>query len=107
MLVYTGLRVGLFLACWLTLELLTPIYGVWALVLAILGSGAIAIVVLDRPRNRVGLAAAGFFGRINERIEASARAEDDDDATAVDAPLPAATSGDGEDAAQQESVDKQ
>lgn len=75
---YTLLRVALFALVWLTIELLTPISGLWALVVAILVSGAISLFVLDRPRNRVGLAAAGFFGRINERIEASARAEDDD-----------------------------
>jgi hypothetical protein len=77
--VYTALRLGLFLAVWLTFELLTPVSGLWAIVLAILISGAISIVVLDRPRNRVGQVADGFFGRLNERIEASARAEDDDD----------------------------
>ena len=44
------------------------------------------IVVLDRPRGKVGVAAAGFFGRINARIDASARAEDVDDAE--DEPTP-------------------
>lgn len=78
-LIYTALRIGLFLAVWLTIELLTPISGIWAIVVALLVSGAISIAVLDRPRNQAGLAAAGFFGRINERIEASARAEDVDD----------------------------
>ena len=77
-LVYTLLRVGLFVVVWLLIELLTPIYGVWALVAAILVSGAISIVVLDRQRGAVGSVAAGFFGRLNARIEASARAEDDD-----------------------------
>ena len=45
---------------------------------AILISGAISIVVLDRQRGRVGVAAGRFFGRINARIEESARAEDED-----------------------------
>ena len=78
-LIYTLLRVALFLLVWLTIELLTPISGVWAIVVAILISGAISLVLLDRPRNRAGAAAGGFFSRINERIEASARAEDIDD----------------------------
>ena len=78
-LIYTALRIALFLVVWLTIELLTPISGIWAIVVAILISGAISIVLLDRSRNQAGLAAAGFFGRINERIEASARAEDIDD----------------------------
>ena len=77
--VYTALRVGLFAVVWLTFELLTPISGLWAIVLAIVVSGAVSIVLLDRQRNRVGQVADGFFSRLNERIEASARAEDDDD----------------------------
>lgn len=80
MVIYTVLRIALFAAVWLVLELLTPVHGVWAIVAAILMSGAISIVVLDRPRGQVGVAAAGFFGRINARIEASARAEDVEDA---------------------------
>ena len=99
--VYTVLRVALFAAVWLTLELLTPISGLWAIVLAILISGAISIVVLDRPRERVGAVAAGFFRGINERIEASARAEDDD----LDAAAP--PSGEGEQPAHRDAVDKQ
>ncbi|MCX6433128.1 MAG: DUF4229 domain-containing protein [Actinobacteria bacterium] len=84
--VYTVLRIALFVAVWLVLELLTPVHGLWAIVAAILMSGAISIVVLDRPRGKVGVAAAGFFGRINARIDASARAEDVDDAE--DEPTP-------------------
>ncbi len=76
--VYTVLRVLLFAAVWVVMELLTPIHGVWAAVAAILISGAISLILLDRPRNKVGAAAGSFFGRINERIDASARAEDDD-----------------------------
>ena len=93
-LVYTLLRVAVFLAVWLTIELITPISGVWAIVIAILISGALSIVLLDRPRNRAGQVAAGFFGSINERIEASARAEDVDDEPVG---LPAETPASGED----------
>lgn len=77
--VYTGLRVALFLLVWLTLELLTPISGVWAMVAALLISGALSIVFLDRQRGRMAVVADGFFKGLNERIEASARAEDADD----------------------------
>ena len=52
--VYTVLRVALFAAVWLTLELLTPIIGLWAIVLAILISGAISIVLLDRREEEDG-----------------------------------------------------
>ena len=93
--VYTALRVALFAAMWLTIELLTPINGIWAIVLAILLSGAISIVVLDRQRDRVGRVAAGFFSGLNERIEASARAEDIDDD---------ASSGQGEEGPKDEAV---
>ena len=103
--VYTVLRVALFAAVWLTLELLTPINGLWAIVLAILISGAISIVLLDRQRDRVGAGAAGFFRGINERIEASARAEDDDLEAPAAAPAPG--SGEGEQPAQRDAVDKQ
>jgi hypothetical protein len=108
-LVYTVLRVALFAAVWLTIELLTPISGLLAIIAAILVSGAISLLVLDRQRGRAASVAAGFFGRINERIEASARAEDvDDEPAAPAAPAPSAgDSGDGQQAAEQEAVDKQ
>ena len=113
------LRIALFLAVWLVLELLTPVHGIWAIVAAILMSGAISIVVLDRQRGRVGVAAAGFFGRINERIEASARAEDVDDdrgsVAGVGGRLAGVrrrargspASGEGEQQAQDQAVDQQ
>ena len=93
-LVYTLLRVGLFAAVWVLIEFLTPIHGLWAAATAILMSGAISVIVLDRQRGAVGLAAAGFFRRINARIEASAQAED----AAADAAeaQQAATGGSGE-----------
>lgn len=92
-LIYTLLRVGLFAVVWVVVDLLTPFRGVWAAVVAILISGAISIIVLDRQRSAVGAVAAGYFGRINARIEASARAEDG--------------SGEPEDDAEQKSVDQQ
>jgi hypothetical protein len=73
---YTVLRVGLFFALWLPIQILTPLRGLWAIVIALLGSGVISVVVLNRQRNAMGLTVGNFFGRINERIEASTRAED-------------------------------
>jgi hypothetical protein len=99
-LVYTLLRAALFGVIWVLFEFLTPIHGLWAAVSALLISGAISVVVLDRPRNKVGLAAGGFFGRINERIDASARAEDDDEDAAV-------ASDDGEQKSQHDSIAEQ
>lgn len=105
-LVYTALRVAVFAAVWLTIELLTPITGLLAIITAILASGAISLLLLDRQRGRAASVAAGFFGRINERIEASARAEDVDDEP-VAPPSPTADSDEGQKAAEDESVDKQ
>lgn len=73
------LRVGLFLVVWAVLWFLTPLDALWSAVAAILISGAISVVVLDRQRGRVGLAAGGFFSRINARIDAATRAEDIDE----------------------------
>lgn len=115
--VYSALRLGLLAGVWLIIELLTPISGVWAIVLAILVSGALSIVVLDRVRNRAGLAVGGFFSSINARIDASARAEDEDplsDASSVVGgmaePIPPTTddaSGQGEQNAEQQALDQQ
>ncbi len=104
-LVYTILRVALFAAVWAVLQYLTPIHGLLAVVAAILMSGAISIVVLDRPRGEVGTLAAGFFGRINARIDASARAEDVDDEPAD--PTAPQGSGEAEQQAEHEAVDQQ
>lgn len=98
--VYTLLRVLLFAAVWALVELLTPIHGPWAAAAALLMSGAISVVVLDRWRGPVGQAAGGFFGRINQRIDASAHAED----AALDA---AEASGEGEQEPHGEAVGEQ
>ncbi len=107
-LVYTLLRVALFAAVWAILQFLTPIHGLLAVIAAILMSGAISLVLLDRPRGEVGTLAAGFFGRINARIDASSRAEDVDDEPGE--PVPAAApdaSGQAEQQSEHEAVDQQ
>jgi hypothetical protein len=101
--VYTVLRVALLAAVWLVIELLTPIHGVWALVIALLFSGVISVVLLDRQRGAVGSVAEGFFGRLNARIEASTRAEDEED----DVDLAPAPSGEGEARPEDHPVDQQ
>lgn len=78
-LVYTTMRLLLFIAVWLLVQLITPIRGLWALVLALLISGAISFFLLNRQRDAMSGVVAGFFGRINDRIDASTRAEDYDD----------------------------
>lgn len=74
--VYTVLRVLLLLAVWGLITWLTPLQGLWALALALLISGSISLFVLDRQRDEMSVGVARFFSGINERIDASARAED-------------------------------
>jgi hypothetical protein len=62
------MRLLLFIAVWLLLQLLTPLRGLWALVLALMVSGAISFFLLNRQRDAMSGVVAGFFGRINDRI---------------------------------------
>jgi len=78
-LVYSVLRVGLFFAVWLLLQLVTPLRGLWAVAAAILVSGVVSLFLLSRPRTAMGDVVGGFFGRINARIDDAARVEDDSD----------------------------
>lgn len=74
--VYTGLRILLVVAVWFAIELVTPLRGVLSIAVAILVSGAISLVVLRQPREELGQGVAGFFSRMNARIDASTTAED-------------------------------
>lgn len=100
---YTVLRILLFAGVWALLWYLTPLDALWSAVAALLISGAISIVVLDRQRGRVGAAAGSFFSRMNERIDAATRAEDVDDE--IDAGAP--DSAQGQQGPEQEPVDEE
>lgn len=76
--IYTLLRLVLLLAIWILIAWITPVKGLWALALALLVSGAVSLFLLDRQRDAMSIGVARFFSGINERIEASARAEDVD-----------------------------
>ncbi|MHB1067836.1 MAG: DUF4229 domain-containing protein [Candidatus Nanopelagicales bacterium] len=104
--VYTVLRLALWVAAWLLIVLLTPVKGIWAAAAGILISGAFSLVLLDRQRSAVGAAVSGFVGRINARIEAAAAAEDElaADGTSADG---SADSADGEQGPQGQSVGQQ
>lgn len=78
---FTALRLLLFGFVWLLIQLTTPLRGLLAAVVALLLSGVISVVVLDRQRAATGAALAAFFGRINARIDESTRAEDETDET--------------------------
>ena len=77
--VFTALRIGLFLGVWLLLQIITPLRGLWALVVAIILSGVISAFLLNRQRSAMGEVIGRFFGGINDRIDAASRAEDDSD----------------------------
>lgn len=78
-LTYTGLRLLLLLAVWILIELVTPLRGVTSIVVALLASGVISLFLLNRQRASMSVVVGSFFRGINERIDAAARAEDDDD----------------------------
>jgi len=74
--VYTGLRLLLLLAVG-GLLYLTGARGLLLLVLAFLVSGALSLVWLDRPRASMSQGFGRAVGKVNDRIDAAAAAEDD------------------------------
>lgn len=74
--VYTILRLALFGVLWFAVAMLTPLSPLWSAVAAVLISGALSVVLLDRQRGAMAQSVGGFFERINSRIERSASAED-------------------------------
>lgn len=81
--VYTAMRVALLAGVWLVIQLVTPMRGLLAIAVALVISGFISFIVLDRSRDSASAGLAGVFGRINDRIERSKVAEDVDDDGAV------------------------
>jgi len=95
---YTTLRVALLLAVWLLVQLVTPLRGLIAIAVAVVISGVLSFVVLDRPRDQASHGLSRLFRNIDDRIERSRTAEDVDDE-----PAPAA-SGQADAQAEQQSV---
>lgn len=77
--VYTLLRVLVLVAVWVLIQVVTPWRGLTAIAVALLISGGISLFLLDRPRGQMAIGVGSFLQRINDRIDASARAEDVDD----------------------------
>jgi hypothetical protein len=77
--IYTGLRVALLIGVWLLVQAVTPLRGLLAIAVALVISGVISFIVLDRSRDRASAGLSGAFRRINERIEQSTTAEDWDE----------------------------
>lgn len=80
--IYTLLRIAMFAIVWAVFQFLTPWTGLMAIVLAILISGAISFIALDRQRDAMSSSVFIVFKRMNDRIDAATRAEDDDDVSA-------------------------
>lgn len=76
---YTAMRVALLIGVWLVIQVVTPMRGLLAIAVALVISGVISFVVLDRSRDSASVGLARVFGRINDRIERSKVAEDIDD----------------------------
>jgi len=76
-LTYTLARIAL-LAVVYGIGYLAGLRDITLLVMAFLGSGLLSLVVLNRQRDAFGGRIAGFFARINDRIEENARKEDVD-----------------------------
>ncbi|MCU0295222.1 MAG: DUF4229 domain-containing protein [Candidatus Nanopelagicales bacterium] len=76
--VYTGLRLVLLLAVG-GLLYLTGARGFLLILLSFLVSGALSLVWLDRPRATMSAGFGRVMGRMNDRIDAAAAAEDEVD----------------------------
>ena len=98
--IYTGLRLALLAGVWLLIQVVTPMRGLLAIAVALVVSGMISFIVLDRPRDSASAGLFGVFRRIDERIERSKVAEDIDEDPAPSGQV----SGEGESRAEQQSV---
>ena len=74
---YTTLRLAMLIAVGVVASLL-GLRGVALAAVAFLGSGLLSFVLLDRQRDALGESVGSVFTRINSRIDANTRAEDDD-----------------------------
>lgn len=81
--VYTGLRIVLLLAVG-GLLYLTGARGFLLILLAFLVSGALSLVWLDRPRGQMSAGFGRVIGKVNDRIDAAAAAEDDQQEVALE-----------------------
>ncbi len=75
---YTLLRLAILLAVGAVLYLL-GLRELWLILLSFLVSGAISAFVLSRRREGAAFGITAAFRSVNARIDASARAEDEDD----------------------------
>lgn len=76
-LIYTVARFGILLVA-LALGYLAGLRDIWLLALSFLGSGLISFLVLDQQRTAMGKRIAGYFGKINAKLDENTRKEDID-----------------------------
>ncbi len=74
---YSTLRLAVLLAVGFVLYLF-GMRGVALAVVAFLASGVLSLVLLNRQRDQLGKSVGGLFSRINARIDADSRKEDED-----------------------------
>lgn len=72
---YFGARLALFLACWGVVWLIGA-KGVLGVLLALIISGLLSYIVLDKLRNSFALAVRNGFGGLRRRFAAGKAAED-------------------------------
>jgi hypothetical protein len=77
-LLYTTWRLAIFVVVLIVLYLV-GLREVWLIVFAFLISGVASIFVLNRRREQAVGGISSLFGKMNDRIDASSRAEDGDD----------------------------
>ena len=77
-LLYTTWRLAIFIVVLIVLYLV-GLRDVWLIVFAFLISGIASIFVLNRRREQAVGGISSLFGKMNDRIDASSRAEDGDD----------------------------
>lgn len=75
---YTTLRLAMLIAVG-AVSYLLGLRDILLLIVAFLVSGILSLVLLDRQRDAMGASVGGLFSRINARIDASAKAEDDEE----------------------------
>ena len=76
-LVYSVARMALFIAALIPLRLL-GVRGLWLFGLAIVLSGLLSLVLLDRVRSQFSGTLSAFFSGLNQRIDEAARSENAD-----------------------------
>ena len=77
-LLYTTWRLAIFIVVLVVLYVV-GLREIWLIVFAFLISGVASIFVLNRRREQAVGGISSLFGKMNDRIDASSRAEDGDD----------------------------